>query len=108
MWIHPIKSESLGKNKLKTRNQIGIPCVSVNMGIGMYWLSTECIVATRTAATNAAYRVRSLKGSLMRTSPTLPVAEGIVSRIALDEQDDPDIFIFGTPEPVNSSVLLTF
>jgi hypothetical protein len=38
MWIHPINSESLGRNRLQTRNQIGIPCVSVNIGIGMYWL----------------------------------------------------------------------
>jgi len=34
MWIQPINSESLGRNKLKTRNQIGIPWVSVNIGIG--------------------------------------------------------------------------
>jgi hypothetical protein len=35
MWIHPINSESRGRNKLKTRNQMGIPCVSVSIGIGM-------------------------------------------------------------------------
>src|SRR5277367_4070919 len=34
MWIQPINSESLGRNKLKTRNHIGIPWVSVNIGIG--------------------------------------------------------------------------
>jgi hypothetical protein len=34
MWIQPINRESLGRNKLKTRNQIGIPCVNVKMGMG--------------------------------------------------------------------------
>jgi hypothetical protein len=38
MWIHPINSESLGRNKAKTRNQRGIPWVSVKIGIGMDWL----------------------------------------------------------------------
>jgi hypothetical protein len=108
MWIHPIKSESLGRNRLKTRNQIGIPCVSVNMGIGMYWLWRECIVATHTAATADVYSVRSLQGALMRTRPTVPVSEGVVARISLDEQDDPDVFVLGTPKPINPPVLLTF
>jgi hypothetical protein len=51
MWIHPINSESLGRNKLKTRNQKGIPCVSVNMGIGMYWLPAKVYRPHHTAAT---------------------------------------------------------
>jgi hypothetical protein len=47
MWIHPINNESLGRNKLKTRNQIGIPWVSVNIGIGMRFGSRpECVLAT--------------------------------------------------------------
>jgi hypothetical protein len=108
MWIHPINSESLGRNKLKTRNQIGIPCVSVNMGIGMYWLLKECIVATLTAATVAFYTMQSLQGTLMRTRPTVPVSEGVVARISFDQQDDPGVFIPGTPKPINPSVLLTF
>jgi hypothetical protein len=53
-------------------------------------------------------RVRSLQGTLMRTRPTLPVSEGVVARISLDEQDDPDPFIPGTPKPINPAVLLTF
>jgi hypothetical protein len=43
MWIHPINSESLGRNKAKTRNQKGIPCVSVHVGIGMYWLPAQSV-----------------------------------------------------------------
>ena len=51
MWIHPINSESLGRNKLKTRNQIGIPCVSVNIGIGMNTLPARVYSCRPAAAT---------------------------------------------------------
>jgi hypothetical protein len=51
MWTHPINSESLGRNKLKTRNQIGIPNFSVNIGIGMYWLPAKVHRPHLTAAT---------------------------------------------------------
>ena len=50
MWIHPINSESLGRNKLKTRNQIGIPCVSVIIGIGMYRLPARSVSSRWTSA----------------------------------------------------------
>jgi hypothetical protein len=51
MWIHPINKEILGRNRLKTRNQIGIPCDSVIMGIGMNWLPARVYLRHPTAAT---------------------------------------------------------
>jgi hypothetical protein len=50
----------------------------------------------------------SLQGALMGTRPTLPVSEGIVARIALDQQDDPGVIIPGPSKSINPSVLLTF
>jgi hypothetical protein len=49
-----------------------------------------------------------LQGALVGTRPTVPVSEGVAARIALGQQDDPDVFIFGPAKSIIPAVLLTF
>jgi hypothetical protein len=51
--------------------------------------------------------LQSLQRTLIRTCPTVTVSEGVTPRISLVEQDDPSVFVFGSPKPVDPPVLLT-